>query len=321
MKDSEFNDQLLGYLRLVTGKPRIGYADRPSRLEGGYDTDVFRFAVHGLPPLVLRMYRTENDASRAIAEGTVQNVLATQGYPTPRVHHMCTDPNVLGRPFIIMDYIEGRSLLEAGEPLASRLMGEVHAELHDIDTAPIIRALGDQGMLAERTLAGRLEAMAAHRARFPAIAPAIDWLIESRPDESTLSICHGDFHKLNVLAKDDSVAAVIDWSGATVQEAAFDVASTDISFSIVARHLMDTGDFDVVDLDEVLYDYHSAYEARRTLDRSHFDYYRVQRATMILVITSLGFGGFRLRTLLDDLASLINEISGCNVTADDTGVI
>lgn len=95
---------------------------------------------------MLRLYPQFYGTQNAIWESTVQNVLAGEGYPVARAHVLCTDMSVLGGAFFIMDYLPGRPLAAAPPDSVPRLLGETHADLHDIDPARLIKALDEKGI-------------------------------------------------------------------------------------------------------------------------------------------------------------------------------
>ena len=92
----------------------------------------------------------------------MHRAVAPTGFPAPPVHFAAASRAGLGRPFMLMDRVEGRSLLE-GSPRELRrlpgLLAEVMARLHALDPEPLGRALreagwtdealGAQGVLAE----------------------------------------------------------------------------------------------------------------------------------------------------------------------------
>ncbi len=51
------------------------------------------------------------------------------------------------------------------------------------------------------------------------------------------SICHGDFHPLNILVKEGQVTAVLDWPGFSIADPVLDVAYTVVLLTIPAKHL------------------------------------------------------------------------------------
>ncbi len=77
----------------------------------GNDTQVYALRLDRIDePLVARVFRRGSDARRPIFEATLQNALAEQGLPVPRARATCSDPNVIGAPFFVMDRSPGLPL-------------------------------------------------------------------------------------------------------------------------------------------------------------------------------------------------------------------
>jgi aminoglycoside phosphotransferase (APT) family kinase protein len=215
------------YLRAVLGAPGLEPAEPPVALTGGFDTEIHAVRLRGAPagwtgPLVLRVLRIHHDPARALREQAVQNALADQGYPAPRVLHACLDPAPLGAAFVIMERVPGVSLIS--RPLGmDRLLLDAQLRLHALDPSPLTRALGDAigfdrylASLEQRIEGGGLAGLAA----------PMRWLREHRPAAPSLVVCHGDLHPQNVLVEGGRVSGVLDWPNTLVADPAFDVAST-----------------------------------------------------------------------------------------------
>ena len=115
----------------------------PRRARGG---SLLSFKLKNPPPqltnqLLLRF-------SPAVPkEGTIQQLLKTQNYPVPTIHHLCTDTSTMGRPFLIRDYLRGDVLWsEPSTEKKAQHMAENHAKLHKINPTPIIKALKETGV-------------------------------------------------------------------------------------------------------------------------------------------------------------------------------
>lgn len=313
---------LLSYIRRSPGSRSVGYRSELTEISGGYDTKIYRFALDGMTSLprqelVVRLFPGINDGRRATKEATIQRALSAQGLPVPDVHFVCIDQAVLGTPFIVMDHVEGETLLQVEEPEASRLMGDAHALLHDCETDEVISALARKDIddVYFLNLIEKIEQSARY---VPWGGEVLRWLKRHQPIEASVSLCHGDFHKLNIMQDHGDVSGILDWSNFGVYEPAFDVANTQISFSIVAKHLTAAGDFEPVNLDEVLTRYRSAYATRRTLDTTNLEYYLVLRSAMMLVLAALGFARvFRHPLIVSDLCELICEITNLKLIPEE----
>jgi aminoglycoside phosphotransferase (APT) family kinase protein len=134
--------------------------------------------------------------------------------PVPAVYERVT---VDGRPGLVMERVDGPDLLTrlGSRPWtivgAGRLLGRLHARLHEVPAPPELPAL-------KHTIRGLLE-QRADLVPEELLAEAMQLLAEL-PDGNRL--CHGDFHPGNVLLT-PAGARVIDWSGASSGDPTADV--------------------------------------------------------------------------------------------------
>jgi aminoglycoside phosphotransferase (APT) family kinase protein len=281
---------LLAYLRDTTGQPELAFRTPPSAISGGYDTRIFAFELKDAPapfagPLVIRIFQAAHHVSRALGEGAVQNALADAGYPVPRVLSIGTDPSILGGAFTIMPLAPGHTLLSDIGALVRRgprILVDMHARLHAIDPAPVMRAVEAAGVaLPPFSLEASLKALRI-RAEAPGLEGLLDglrWLETHQPPvPAARSVLHGDFHPGNILINQGRVTGVIDWPGFSIGDPAADVA--------VTRVLLTTGPLDVpawarrpADLVRQLLArrYTSGYRKRRPLPDANLRYYEALR--------------------------------------------
>jgi aminoglycoside phosphotransferase (APT) family kinase protein len=239
------NQRLLDYLRGDLGEPSLKYAEPPTAISGGFDTQVFRFQVQSTHdewsrPLVLRLLGSQHDPRRALREGIIQNTVATLGYPAPRVLVASADTVALGAAFLVMERLVGRPMLAARWLGVASALAETQARLHLLDPRPLLLAmessrahetLGFQSLLAQ--LHHRIE-----RHALDGLRPSMHWLLVHQPSPPARPvICHGDFHPQNVLMASGTVTGVLDWPNALVADAAYDVASTRVILGLVPIEL------------------------------------------------------------------------------------
>jgi aminoglycoside phosphotransferase (APT) family kinase protein len=159
-----------------------------------------------------------------LREQAVHNTLADAGYPAPRVLLAITDPAAVGAPFLAMERVPGGPLIDSNPLGMHQVLLDAQLRLHDVDPAPLVRALGAAitfdrylAMFEERSL----------RATLIGLGPAVRWLRARRPPADVAPvICHGDLHPRNVLVDGGRLTGVLDWPNTVVAEPAFDVAST-----------------------------------------------------------------------------------------------
>jgi aminoglycoside phosphotransferase (APT) family kinase protein len=351
---------LLAHLRTAGGAPGLTYAETPVPVSGGFETAIYRFRLADPPPaltgpLILRLLRPFSDPVRVRLEAAVQNALADLGYAAPRVAVVEPDPSVLGGAFMVMACIQGRPLgqgidgLVAGGGIAGtlrlvadaprtlermvRLWADSQAALNALPAAPVLAAIEAAGLKRDMvTVDGRLAGLgrAIDRLGLTGLQPGHDWLVAHRPPApAVLSVCHGDFHPLNILADGDRVAGVIDWGNVMVGDAALDVASTVANLATVpigapalvrplARGLVRYA----------LWRYRRAYARRRALDEGAVRYYQVFRCFAHLVSAARdagqagpAAGAHQLPAARQRLIAHIRALSGIElrVAADGTG--
>jgi aminoglycoside phosphotransferase (APT) family kinase protein len=158
--------------------------------------------------------------------------------PTPAAVALCTDREILGAPFMVVEAVDGATIndvLPPGAPPApeaARQIGaamvDALAAIHAVDWGAV--GLGDFGR-PEGFLARQVPRWTKHYRRIqvrelPAFDRVAAWLEASRPAEPRATIMHGDFHLTNCLvdfAPGARVEAVIDWEMATIGDPLLDL--------------------------------------------------------------------------------------------------
>lgn len=311
----QVSDNLIAYLRSEINDPDVDYDAQLTRILGGYDTFIYHFRLKGVQKeladrLVLRLFRESNNPDKAIREGVVQNVLAEQGYPAPSVFFTCTNKSLLGGAFLIMEFLPGKTMLGAAMENPGTVLGTIHAKLHSIDPEPIAKALRDQGFEEPSyRISGRYFWLNEMRFRFPWLQETAQWLVDNRPKESdNPSICHGDFHPLNILVDRGKVSGILDWPGFVIADPIMDVANTIFIMEIPARHLLPD-----LRAEEFIPRYLSGYRDVRTLDLQNLDYYRVLRCVAALVEGKEGQEIWNIPAMAKDLIDLIRDVTGIRI--------
>jgi aminoglycoside phosphotransferase (APT) family kinase protein len=156
--------------------------------------------------------------------------------PVPRTYLLCEDETVLGQPFYIMAFVEGRLLtdarmLEAPHEERRALCLElvsVLARLHQVDYWALgLETFGRPGGYLARQLSRLSKQYAASRVEENADMDfLIRWLEENLPRTDESAIVHGDYRSYNVLfaAEAPRIAAVLDWELATIGHPLADLA-------------------------------------------------------------------------------------------------
>jgi aminoglycoside phosphotransferase (APT) family kinase protein len=318
----QISEKLITYLRDELNNSTLDYVSPLAQLQGGYETNTYRFKLSGIreelsKPLVLRLYPQYYGTRNAIWESTIQNVLASEGYPVSKVHITCTDMSILGGAFFIMEFLSGEQLINSPPETVPDLLGKTHAALHRIDPKAVIKKLSEQGIEEyEYRLASRLDWLNDRAGNLPWISEGVNWLMENYPPEPEhLAVCHGDFHALNILIQDGKVTGVLDWPGFIIADPVLDVANTIVLNTIPSKHIAASiGSFSSVDWEMVVKLYLDAYQTQSPLNSEHLDYYRVMRCVNALI---QGFEGQKIwqhPKIVKDLIEYIHKITDLVIT-------
>jgi aminoglycoside phosphotransferase (APT) family kinase protein len=275
----DVGDDLLNYLRSVLDDAGLAYSSRPTPVEGGFDTLIYRFQLRGTQgelakPLILRFFRGSSP-SRAIQESAIQEAIADTGYPAPRVHIACEDEGVLGSAFIIIDLMPGEPMMSLPLEEIPGMLAEAHILLHAIDAETINNALKATVGYRKRTLDRMFNFMTdqIRGCDLRSLYGGLEWIEDNRPDDaSEEALCHGDFHPLNILVERGRVSGVLDWSGALIGDPAYDVGST-VFLAEVAAPLLQLG----VDWKALTRRYLDSYQDTSPLSLDKIEYYEAFR--------------------------------------------
>jgi aminoglycoside phosphotransferase (APT) family kinase protein len=149
------------------------------------------------------------------------------GFPVARPFALCTDPEVIGAMFYVMELVSGGAYTNGAlpdfEPNRRRHMYEqlvdTLADLHNVD--PNRAGLGDfgkPGNYFERQVARWTKQYRDSQTDdLPAMEKLIAYLPQSLPEQSRVSVVHGDYRIDNVMYDAaGTLRAVLDWELATL---------------------------------------------------------------------------------------------------------
>ncbi|MEX1253907.1 MAG: aminoglycoside phosphotransferase family protein [Dehalococcoidia bacterium] len=297
LSEPEIGGALLAYLRGVLQAPELSYAEAPSQITGGYDTLVFGFRLSGAPepfagPLILRVFREADSGERARYENAVHDTVVALGYPAPRILLAEAEDAPLGRAFLVMVRLPGRTMLEMFfRP--SRLIFQLapllaaqHVLLHRLNPQPLIEKMEAERLntrvsvdLFYDEVQQRIE-----RAQLHWLAPGMRWLLAERPASTEQVICHGDFHPANMLVDKGAVSGVIDWAWVSIAEPAYDVGASVAIFTHGPVNLPGflRGPADLIRR-RFIRRYVAEYQKRGPLDLAAVDYYEALRCLGFLM--------------------------------------
>ncbi|MFE3024065.1 phosphotransferase family protein [Nocardia tengchongensis] len=236
---------------LATNRPGFAAGPLSGRLIAGGRSNLTYVVGDGVSEWILRrpplghVLATAHDMGR---EFRVMSALADTAVPVPRTHLLCTDAEILGAPFYLMENVAGvpyraPAELEAVGPERTRVIAEgmvdALAELHRVDPEAV--GLGDfgraKGFLERQVRRWKKQLDASYTRDLPAAEELHALLAAHQPEQSPDGIVHGDYRLDNVLVDaQDRVAAVVDWEMATIGD-----PLTDVALLVLYQRLGDLG--------------------------------------------------------------------------------
>jgi aminoglycoside phosphotransferase (APT) family kinase protein len=149
------------------------------------------------------------------------------GFPVPGPFALCSDPDVIGAIFYVMELAKGRAQANGALPgfdaaRRGRMYGQLVdtlADLHNIDPGAVgLAAFGRPGNYFERQVMRWTRQYRDSETDYIAeMERLIRFLPETIPPQSRTSIVHGDYRIDNVLFDGDgTLSAVLDWELATL---------------------------------------------------------------------------------------------------------
>ncbi len=187
------------------------------------DTPKKRYVLRRKPPG--KLLKSAHAVDR---EHRVITALAETDVPVPKTHLMCEDPQVVGTPFFIMDYVEGRIFWEPLVPGLTRkerrdiydAMNKTIAALHNVDYEALgLGDFGKPGNYIERQITRWIKQYrASETENIPEMNRLIEWLPAHIPESDETTIVHGDFRLDNLIyhPKEPQVIAILDWELSTL---------------------------------------------------------------------------------------------------------
>jgi aminoglycoside phosphotransferase (APT) family kinase protein len=234
----ELDEERLGKFLATHGFPG---KLRVEQFPGGYSNLTYLLAV-GSQEFVLRRPPRGANIRSAHDMGREYRLLSALHpiYPkVPRPLLECSDENVLGFPFYLMERVRGLILRGAGTALCTpELMGrlsggliDLQADLHSLDyRAAGLAQLGKPEGYVARQIGGWSERWRkAQTDELPQADQVIAWLEREQPAESGVALIHNDFKYDNLVLQADpphEVMAVLDWEMATLGDPLMDLGTT-----------------------------------------------------------------------------------------------
>lgn len=184
------------------------------------------------PPLA-HVLPTAHDMAR---EFRVISALAPTDVAVPGTVALCTDPDVVGAPFYVMEFADGilfdsperaAALDAAGARRCGERLVDTLVRLHAVDPATV--GLADfgrpEGFTARQLKRWKQQWDASVTRELPVVDDVVAALGERLPTRGDGTIVHGDYRLTNVLMTPDAsrVTAVLDWEMASLGDPLMDV--------------------------------------------------------------------------------------------------
>ncbi|HEX6519830.1 MAG TPA: phosphotransferase family protein [Streptosporangiaceae bacterium] len=215
-------------------------------ITGGRSNLTYRLVIsgsHGERVLVLRrpplghVLPTAHDMSR---EYHVLSGLAGTRVPVARPLAICTDTEIIGAPFYVMDFVSGQVLRTREDaavltPAQAKQLSEglagMLATIHGVDLAATgLTDLGrGTGYLRRQLDRWQRQWQLSATREVPGYEELVARLTARLPEEGDITLVHGDFRIDNVLvalSPQPRVAAVVDWEMATLGDPLADLGLT-----------------------------------------------------------------------------------------------
>ena len=185
------------------------------------------------PPLST-VLATAHDMGR---EYTVMTALRDTAVPVPVTRLLCTDEDVLGAPFYVMDRVAGHVIRDEMPPgyaetpqqreAMSRALIDVLARIHEVGIPGRLDGFGRPEGYLERQLRRWVRQWEASKAgELPELDRLAAELTRTRPEQSASTLVHGDYRLDNTIMDPTDparVAAVLDWELSTLGDPLADV--------------------------------------------------------------------------------------------------
>jgi aminoglycoside phosphotransferase (APT) family kinase protein len=231
--------RLAAFLTTAADAPATIAALRPIAGGASRETWAVDAEIGGVrEALVLRMDLASSmnpDALSRPQEFALLALAHAAGVLAPRPRWLDADGAALGRPFLLMDHLEGESIgprvvrrpeLAGARARLPAQMAEQLARIHAIDPRPLDflprPAAGSSPALYALDRTRR--AIEAIGLLNPALEFGLRWLEQRAPACERLTLIHGDFRIGNLLVGREGLNAVIDWEFAHIGDPHEDLA-------------------------------------------------------------------------------------------------
>jgi aminoglycoside phosphotransferase (APT) family kinase protein len=255
-------------------------------------------------------------------EYRVIQALHPTGFPVARPHALCEDESVIGTPFYVMDFVEGRVLWDQSLPGMSKSergaiwdeLNRVIARLHTIDYRAVgLEGFGKPGSYIERQVARwTKQYRASETETIEAMDRLIEWLPKNMPPEGATRVVHGDFRLDNAIyhPSEPRILAVLDWELSTLGDPLADFAYHCMSWHIPPGQFRGIAGLDLKALgipsESEYIERYCRRTGRKEIDPAHWDFY-------------MAYNLFRIAAILQGIRKRVADGTAASAHARDAG--
>ena len=303
-----------------------GFLDRPALavkpLTGGQSNPTFlltsgaqQFVLRKKPPGVLLP-----SAHAVDREYRVMQALQGSDVPVPKLYAYSEDLNIVGTPFYLMEFLNGRVIVDQSLPGFTPAergaiytdMNRVMAALHKVDVNAVgLETFGRAGNYFGRQIARWSRQYQESRSEdISALESLIEWLPANIPEGDQTTIVHGDYRLDNLVLHPTEPRAIglLDWELATLGHPMADFAYHCMSWHIPASLWRGIGGLDLKALGIPSEDdYIKQYGAATGFEGiEHWDFY-------------IAYNLFRIAAILQGIARRAQDGTAAAADAIETG--
>ena len=253
-------------------------------------------------------------------EYRVMKALQKTPVPVPKMFLFSDDESIVGTPFYVMEFLQGRVFMDQSLPGMSREergqiyaeMNRVMADLHLVKPDAVgLETFGKAGNYFSRQI-GRWskQYLESHADDIPELRNLIDWLPQHIPAGDLTSVVHGDYRLDNLVfhPTDPRVLGVLDWELSTLGHPLADFSYHCMSWHIPATLWRGIGGLDLAALGiPSESDYVNLYANKTGLSaQEHWDFY-------------IAYNLFRMAAILDGIARRALDGNAAAADAVETG--
>jgi acyl-CoA dehydrogenase len=211
----------------------VGLTSSPLQIEtlvGGQSNPTFK-VISGTKQFVLRKKpdgKLMPSAHAIDREHRVMSALTKTNVPVPNMLAYCEDETILGTPFFLMSYIDGRTFTDQSLPGLRKEdraaiyaeMNRVLAAIHNVDYQGLgLDSFGKPGNYFSRQVGRWSRQVQESTIPIPAaLKKLMDWLPSNIPIDDETTLVHGDFRLDNMIFdhNENKVIGVLDWELSTL---------------------------------------------------------------------------------------------------------